>query len=241
MLGGDPVVFLVGCVFLIPAILIAIPGHELGHGLAAVLLGDPSPRNRGYLTPRPQLFINVYGVLMAFLANVAFGNRIPINEYRLQSTGKKVAYALAGPAANLLLAILFGLVLRSLLDRGGVVRLLPGMLTPLGSLTTACYAIYFLNLSTFAFQLLPFPGLDGWRVVEAIFRRRSPRFFFDVDSRIQTIWVIAFAVVVFGPVLVHFDILGSLVGIFFQPASTAILGRCAGYTVLFPCPLLGRS
>ena len=65
--------FLIGSIFLIPAILIAVPVHELGHGVAAYFAGDPSPRNRGYLSYKPKLFINVYGVLLALLANVSFG------------------------------------------------------------------------------------------------------------------------------------------------------------------------
>ena len=111
---------------------------------------------------------------------------------------------------------------------------------PIVYVTNIVYAIFFLNLSTFAFQLLPIPGLDGWRVVEAIFRDRNPRFFFNVASRTQMIWWIAVLIVFFGPYLVHFDILGAVVGIFFQPASSAILGQCAGYTTLNPCPLSAR-
>src|ERR1700730_18193817 len=84
MIGGDPVVFLVGALFLIPALLLAIPVHELGHGLAAYAMGDPSPRNRGFFRPDPRRLLNVYGVVAVFLANVGWGNPIPVNEYRLR-------------------------------------------------------------------------------------------------------------------------------------------------------------
>lgn len=238
---GDPIRFLIGSFFLIPAILIAVPVHELGHGIAAHLMGDPSPRNRGYLVPRPRLFINVYGVLAALFANVAWGTAIPVNEYRLRGIGRKLIYALGGPAANLVFAVVFGIGLRALLQRGAVVEFTTRVLTPLDYLTTACYAIFFLNLSMFAFQLLPVPGLDGWKVIEAIFRDRSPRFFFNVHGHEQQIWLAAVAIIFLGPLLVHFDILGAVVGIFFQPASTLILGTCAGYTSLNPCPLSALS
>ena len=241
MLLGDPITFLIGSLFLIPAIVIAIPVHELGHGYAAYWAGDPSPRNRGYLSPRPRLFINVYGVILAFLANVSFGTPIPVNEYRLQGVGRKLVHALGGPVANLLAAVVFGIVMRVLEAEGGFVSFATQLQSPIVYLTDFIYAIYFLNLSTFAFQLIPIPGLDGWRVVEALFRDRNPRFFFNVTSRTQMIWWIAVFVVFFGPYLVHFDILGAVVGIFFQPASSAILGQCAGYTTLNPCPLLVRS
>jgi Zn-dependent protease len=234
---GNPIAFLIGSLFLIPAILIAIPVHELGHGVAAYAAGDPSPRNRGYLAYRPRLFINVYGVLLAFLVNVAFGTPIPVNEYRLQGPLRKLVHALGGPVANLAVAIVFGVVTRVLVAQGGYVSFDYHLQPAIVYLTTIIYAIFFLNLSTFAFQLIPVPGLDGWRIVEALFRNRNPRFFFNVAARTQTIWWIAVAVVFLAPFLLHIDVLGSVVGIFFQPASTAILGRCAVYTTLNPCPL----
>lgn len=232
---GDPIFFLIGSVFLIPAILVAAPVHELGHAVAAVLMGDPSPRNRGYFRPEPRLFLNVYGVVAAFLANVTWGNRIPVNEYRLNGAGRKVVYALGGPAANLLVAALFGILVRVLVPATGPPA--PGTFRqpPLELLTTVFYAIFFLNLSTFAFQLLPVPGLDGWRVIEALFRSRNPRFFFNVAANTQTIWIIAVFVVLFAPLLLRFSILNAAVAIFFQPASTGILGACARYVVLQPC------
>jgi Zn-dependent protease len=234
---GDPIVFLIGSIFLIPAILVAVPVHELGHAAAAVLMGDPSPRNRGYLRPEPRLYYNVYGVVAAFLANVTWGNRVPVNEYRLNGPGRKVVYALGGPAANLLVAAVFGVLVRVLTSA----RTIPDVTTfgqpPLGYVATVVYAIYFLNLATFAFQLLPVPGLDGWRVVEALFRGRNPRFFFNVAANTQTIWMIALFVVLLAPLILRFSVLNAVVGIFFQPAASAIVGSCTGYVVLDPCPL----
>jgi Zn-dependent protease len=240
MLGGDPIVFVIGSIFLVPALFIAIPAHELGHAVAAVLMGDPSPRNRGYLRPQPRLLFNVYGVVAAFLVNVTWGSPIPVNEYRLNGIGRKVVYVLGGPVANLLVAVVFGVILRVLVALGGFPNPATFSQPPLGLVATVCYAIFFLNLSTFAFQLLPVPGLDGWRVVEALFRNRNPRFFFNVQANLQTIWIVALLIVVFAPVLLHFSILDAAVAIFFQPASTAILGACGGYVVLHPCLVSGR-
>ncbi|HXM54386.1 MAG TPA: site-2 protease family protein [Candidatus Dormibacteraeota bacterium] len=235
---GDPIVFLIGSVFLIPAILVAVPVHELGHAVAAVLAGDPSPRNRGYLRlGSPRRYYNVYGVLAAFLANVTWGNPVPVNEYRLASAGRKLVFVLGGPAASLLVAVVFGVLLRLVEATGGFPNVATFVQPPLGYLATIVYAIYFLNLATFAFQLLPVPGLDGWRVVETLFRSRNPRFFFTVAANTQTIWMVALFVILLGPLLLRFSILNAVVGIFFQPASSAILGTCASYVVLDPCPL----
>ena len=237
MLLGDPIVFLIGSIFLIPAVLVAVPIHELGHAVAAVLMGDPSPRNRGYLRLDPRLFYDVYGVVAAFLVNVTWGSRVPVNEYRLTGTGRKLVYALGGPAANLVAAAVFGVLVRVLMGLGAFPDVATFAQPPLGYVATIVYAIYFLNLSTFAFQLLPVPGLDGWRVAEALFRNRNPRFFFNVAEKRQTIWLIAALVVLLAPLLLRFSVLNAVVGIFFQPASSAILGSCTGYVVLDPCPL----
>jgi Zn-dependent protease len=234
VLIGDPILLLIGAIFLIPAIAIAVPVHELGHAVAAVLLGDPSPRNRGYFKPDPRLFLNVYGVVAAFLVNVTWGTRVPVNEYRLPGAGRKLVYVLAGPAANLALAVIAGFGVR-VLAANGVLYDLTTLAQPVsGYLATIVYAIYFLNLSTFAFQLLPVPGLDGWRIVETFFRARNPRFFFGVAANTQTIWLIAAIVVFVGPLL-RIPILSYAVAIFFEPASTGILGSCTGYVALYPC------
>ena len=234
---GDPILFLIGALFLVPAVLVAIPAHELGHGFAALFMGDPTPRNRGFLRLQPRLYFNPYGLLAAFLANVAWGEPVPVNEYRLASVGRKLVYALGGPAANLAVAVVTGLALRALGAMGAFPSLGSLAQPPLGLLTTAIYAIYFLNLATFAFQLLPIPGLDGWRVLEALLRNRNPRFFFDAWANRQTIWVVCALVVFFGPVLLRFSVLGAVVGIFFEPAAAIILGRCTVYVSLQPCPL----
>lgn len=238
---GDPFVFIIGSLFLIPALLVAIPVHELGHGIAAQLLGDPSPRNRGFLRPDPRLFINVYGVLMAFLVNVTFGSPIPINEYRLHEKWRKLLYVLGGPVANLLVAGVFGILVRVLAEMGAFPTFTTLIQAPLTLVATLCYAVFFLNLATFAFQLIPLPGLDGWAVVEALLRDRNPRFFFDVAANRQRIWLVAAFVVFFAPFLLRFSVLDFVVGIFFQPASAIILGQCVGYVVLHPCPLSARS
>jgi Zn-dependent protease len=235
VLGGDPIVFLIGSIFLIPALAIAVPVHEVGHAVAAVLMGDPSPRNRGYLGLDLRRHFNVYGIVAAFLLNVTWGNPVPVNEYRLNGTGRKLVWVLGGPVANLLVAAVFGIVLRLLFAQGAFMS--PGTFprSPLDLLATVVFAIFFLNLSTFAFQLLPVPGLDGWRVIETFFRSRNPRFFFNVAANTQTIWLVAFLVVILSPLVLHVSLLDRAVAILFQPASNVAIGGCSGYVVLQPC------
>jgi Zn-dependent protease len=236
---GDPYVFLVSAVFLVPAALIAIPVHELAHGLAASAQGDPTARNRGFLRPNPRLFIEPYGLLAVFLAKIAWGQPVPVNEHRLRGLPGRLAYALAGPAANLVLGVVFGLAVRALLSAGYAPNYGTLSQPAAGYLASAVYAIFFLNLSVFAFNLLPIPGLDGWRVLEALLRSRYPKFFFDASVRRREIWMIA-AIIVFVGSFLSVNLLSVALLPLFAPASTLILGGCAAYPGLAPCPASGR-
>src|SRR5947209_4655323 len=103
---------------LLPAILVAVPVHELAHALVAQRLGDNTPRSRGFLRPDPRQFIEPYGLLAILLIKTGWGKQAPINEYRLRSTGPHIVYALAGPAANLALGAVFGVLYRLLFPFG---------------------------------------------------------------------------------------------------------------------------
>jgi Zn-dependent protease len=229
--------FLLSAILLVPALLIAIPVHEMGHAAAAYLLGDRSVRYFGYFTLSPKRFIDPLGVLAVFIALVGWGKKVPVQANRISTTGQKVLYELGGPAANLVLALVLGLILRAFVRFG----LLPGIESPAGLAAYAIYAIWFLNLSIFAFQLLPVPGLDGWAIVDALFRSRNPRFFFNVDTRRSQIWIGAVAVIFIGSIF-RVPVLSVVMSPFYTPASLISIGICTGYGVpgfnqLSPCLL----
>jgi Zn-dependent protease len=231
------VTFILSALLLVPAFLIAIPVHEMGHAAAAYFLGDRSVRYFGYFKPDPRRFLDPLGVIAVFVALVGWGKRVPVQPNRIRTTAQRVIFELGGPAANLLVAVALGLLLRFLLRTG-----LPFSydLSP-GLLAAAIFVIVFLNLSLFAFQLLPVPGLDGWNIVEAIFRGRNPRFFFNVHARRQQIWIGAVVVIFLFQIFQGANLLGVVMTPFYYPASLISLGTCAGYgiqgfTGLHPCP-----
>ena len=222
---------------LAPALVIAIPVHEMGHAVAAYLLGDRSVRYFGYFTWNPRRFLDPLGVIAVFIALVGWGRKVPVQPNRISTMGQKVIYQLGGPAANLAVALVLGVVLRILLRMGANVSI--G--SPLDIVTYLVFAIWFLNLSIFAFQLLPVPGLDGWDIVEALFRNRNPRFFFNVSTRRQQIWIGAIVVIFIGS-LFRVPVLSVVMSPFYTPASLISLGICTGYGVpgfnqLDPCLL----
>jgi Zn-dependent protease len=202
------------------------------------VLGDRSVRYFGYLTPNPRRFLDPLGVIAVFVALVGWGRRVPVQPNRISTVGQRVIHELGGPAANLIVAIVLGFLWRFLTRVGmhSTLDLSPGLFG------AAIYAIVFLNLSMFAFQLLPIPGLDGWAVIEAVFRSRNARFFFQVNSRRQQIWVGCIVVIFLWQLFQGGSLLSIVMTPFYWPASLISLGGCAGYGIpglngLHPCPL----
>jgi len=229
---------LLGVLLLVPAIVIAIPVHEMGHAAAAYFLGDRSVRYYGYLSPDPRRFLEPIGVIAVVVALVGWGRRVPVQSNRINTTRQRVLFELGGPAANLIVAIGLGFLLRALVRAGLPYSFDVGP----GLVLAAIYVIVFLNLSIFAFQLLPIPGLDGWNIIEALFRSRNPRFFYDVSLRRREIWAGAVIILIAFQFLARVNILWYVMAPFYEPASLISIGRCDGYaipnlTALFPCLL----
>jgi Zn-dependent protease len=230
--------FLLSAILLVPALLIAIPVHEMGHAAAAYFQGDRSVRYFGYFTLNPRRFLEPVGTIAVLVLLTGWGRRVPVQPNRISTVRQRLVFALGGPAASLLAAIVFGLILRALNSAGirPAATLSPDLLAYL------VYAIVFLNLSIFAFQLLPIPGLDGWGVIEAIFRNRNARFFYQVNSRRQQIWVGCIVVIFLFQLFQGGSLLSIVMTPFYMPASLISLGGCAGYAIpgfigLHPCLL----
>lgn len=234
----SPVDFIVHALLLVPALLIAIPVHEMGHAAAAYFLGDRSVRYFGYFKPEPRRFLEPYGTLAVFFALVGWGRKVPVQPNRINTMRQKVLFELGGPLANLAVALVLGIFLRGLVRLGLPVSYAPGP----GLLGAAIFVIVWLNLSVFAFNLLPIPGLDGWGVVEAIFQRRNPRFFFNVAMRRREVWVGCVIALVVFQFLLGINLLSIVMTPFFEPASLISLNECDAYgipnlTFLWPCRL----
>ena len=229
---------MLSALLLVPALLIAIPVHEMGHAAAAYLLGDRSVRYFGYFSIDPRRFLDPIGVIAVFVALVGWGRRVPVQPNRISTPFQHVLHQLGGPAANLIVAIVLGIVYRILRGVG-----LPSTLDlSVGLIGAAVFVIIFLNLSIFAFQLLPIPGLDGWNIIEAIFRSRSPRFFFEANVRRREIWVGAVIVIFLFQLFQGGNLLALVMTPFFEPASLISFGACLGYGIsgfsgLYPCRL----
>jgi Zn-dependent protease len=144
--------------------------HEVSHGLAALWLGDPTAKYMGRLTLNPISHVDPIGSILVplitfFAGGFIFGwaKPVPYNPYNLrdQKYGPALVGA-AGPVSNILIALVFGFVLRVFLVTGQVSVSESGVIFSVFS-----YAIL-INVLLAFFNLIPFPPLDGSKLLFAI-------------------------------------------------------------------------
>lgn len=137
--------------------------HEYAHGWMADQLGDPTARYAGRLSMNPKVHIDKWGtifmpLILFFMTGgrflFAYAKPVPYNPYNLknQKTGP-VWVALAGPVANLILALLFGITLQ---------------LLPFSNISQFLYIIVYANVLLAVFNLVPIPPLDGSKLLYAL-------------------------------------------------------------------------
>lgn len=159
-------------VVLVPSVVL----HEVAHGVVALHYGDDTAKRAGRLTLNPLPHIDPFGsvILPAILAMVGappfgYARPVPVNQGRLRDPRNHgLLVSLAGPATNIVIAVLVALVLRSLtgMVEGGL-RLSPD------SLWLELLLLFgVLNVVLAAFNLLPLPPLDGSEVVARFLPRR---------------------------------------------------------------------
>jgi len=162
-------------VYALPVIF-AITLHEAAHGYVARLFGDSTAYQMGRVSLNPARHIDPVGTLLVPLLIlltsrllggagllIGWAKPVPVNFGRLRRPKKDMLWvALAGPAANLLMAILWTLLLRLCLETD----LQESFWFEMG------LAGVNVNLALMALNLLPVPPLDGGRIVFSLLPNR---------------------------------------------------------------------
>lgn len=151
--------------------VVAITVHEFMHAWTAYQLGDDTAYHLGRISLNPVVHFDPIGFLMFLMIAVtgfgfAWGKPVPVNVYRLRPLGplgregSMALVALAGPFSNVVLAL------------AGALSLMLGGAAVQGTFAGYAISVFMaLNIGLAAFNMIPIPPLDGYRIMLALLPR----------------------------------------------------------------------
>ena len=161
--------------------VVAVCFHEAAHGYVANFFGDPTAKRAGRLTLNPVRHIDPFGtvvlpliLIIAGLPVFGYAKPVPVNVSRLRNPrNHAVLVSLAGPGLNLAFAAMSIAICRL---SGATFDPYSGTIIATGSLSlniAQAFGLFGLvNILLAAFNLLPFPPLDGSAIIERLVPQR---------------------------------------------------------------------
>lgn len=155
------------------ALIFSLTVHEAAHALTADRLGDPTARLLGRVSLNPAVHVDPIGTilfpLIAMFTGVpliGWAKPVPVNITRLRGHWKRkyMLIAAAGPASNVVLAVIASVLLHVLPVSGDLQTTL---FTPLA---VFLYRMVGLNILLAIFNMIPVPPLDGGNVLAGVLR-----------------------------------------------------------------------
>lgn len=175
---SSPGEWLYNTILVIPGIIVGISFHEFAHGWVAYKLGDPTPKFQGRLTVNPKAHIDLVGLVALLFVGFGWGRAVEINpsNFKNRRSGELMT-ALAGVVMNLIIAVLFGFILKIIFMAAGI----SFVNTQIGGIivTMLNYVIQ-INLVLMIFNLIPVPPLDGFTVVTELFNVKHTPMYYNV-------------------------------------------------------------
>lgn len=188
-------------------LLIAMTVHEFAHVYVAYRMGDMTGANQGRLTLNPLVHINPVGFIMGVLIGFGILGSAPINPYQMRNPRWGYLAAVgAGPASNLLLAVVFAIPFHFIPD-----LFLKGIVGDL------FFQLVFMNVLLALFNLIPLGPLDGWSILYTLLPREQAIWWERNRTNSQYVFMGLILLSFVGPS--QLNILGNLV---FQPALSIV-------------------
>ncbi len=154
-------------IILIPILIFSLCFHEFAHGYIAYILGDKTAQRHGRLTLNPLHHLDPIGSFMILFVGFGWAKPVPVNPSNFKNPKHdmmKVAFA--GPASNLFLAFIAGLIMR-------IINFLS--LNTNENILISLYFFIFINISLAIFNLIPIAPLDGSQIFGNYISKYSPQ------------------------------------------------------------------
>ena len=148
-------------ILLIPVLVFALVFHEFSHAWVANQLGDPTAKYAGRLTLNPLAHLDIFGSLMIIFVGFGWAKPVPVDSRYLGNPRiDMMKIAFAGPASNLLLALISGTIIRA-----------TGYM---GAFTTMLVMFTQINIMLAVFNMIPISPLDGSQIFSGFMVRKNP-------------------------------------------------------------------
>lgn len=159
-------------IFSIIILILSVVVHEVSHGYAALFLGDMTAKYAGRLTLNPIKHLDPVGsIFLPLLLSILPGGLIfgwakpvPYNPYNLRNRRwGELIVAAAGPISNLVIAFVFGMIIRL-------------GLAPNEAFLNLSFIIVVINVVLAVFNLIPIPPLDGSKILFSVLPQQYAHF-----------------------------------------------------------------
>lgn len=168
-------------IYNLPGLFIAIIFHELAHGYTAYRLGDNTAKDAGRLTLNPLKHIDIIGLLFMLVFKFGWAKPVPVNPFNFKNRKKgMILVSLAGPLTNFIIAFIIVFVLSfNVIVNPIIFKIL---------IITLWY-----NIMLGIFNLLPFPPLDGSKIVASLLPVKLEFYFYKYEKYLYLILLILVA------------------------------------------------
>ena len=185
-------------IILLPILIFSLCFHEFSHAYIAHRLGDHTAARNGRLTLNPLAHLDPIGSLMILFVGFGWAKPVPVNPVNFTNPRSgMIKVAFAGPASNLILAFLGGIIIRFINITGIMIG---------GVLVQIIYYFMFINIALAVFNMLPVAPLDGSQIFGNLISKNNP----DLAWKLQVYGPkILFGLILIG-IFTPFSLLGTI-------------------------------